>query len=80
MSDRNPLAKPVKNTLDRKFSWRDNDRPQAEKLPVMSMRARLLTAQSLVHVNSQPFVRQLVTRGISPVVRQAPYFAGKPET
>ena len=35
------------------------------------MRARLLTAQSLVHVNGQPLLRQPVTRWISPVARQA---------
>src|SRR5664280_1657113 len=35
------------------------------------LRARLLTASSLVHVNSQPFLRQPVTRWISPVARQA---------
>jgi len=44
---------------------------------IMPMRARLLTAQSLVHVNSQPFVRQLVTRWISPVVRQAHLLRGQ---
>jgi hypothetical protein len=41
------------------------------------MRARLLTAQSLVNVHSQPFVRQLVTRWISLVVRQAHRLRGQ---
>src|ERR1019366_891147 len=39
--------------------------------PTLPMRARLLTASSLVHVNSQPLLRQPVTLGISPVARQA---------
>ena len=37
----------------------------------MPMRARLMTALSLVLVNSQPFLRQPVSRWISTVVRQA---------
>ena len=47
---------------------------------MVPMRARLLTAQSLVHVNSQPFVRQPVTRWISRLYTKRTYFAAKPGT
>ena len=42
------------------------------------MRARLLTASCLVHVNSQPFLRQPVTWWISRLHAKRTYFAGKP--
>src|SRR5450631_2092021 len=42
------------------------------------MRARLLTAPCLVHVSSQPFLRQPVTWWISRLHVKRTYFAGKP--